>query len=87
MSANENGSTSREGQPVKTLTQQTNAIIPFPDNCDKPNLIARLARAGHVVHECAEQSFTVVNPLWGMSRYCSDFAALQNFARIVGVKA
>ena len=64
-------------------------IIPFSgtsSNSDKPNLIARLARAGHLVHEGSEHSFTVVHPRWGMSRYCADFGALQSFARAVGVQ-
>jgi hypothetical protein len=85
-----NGLTAEHSQPAKTHTKTLNAaIVAFPgitNNCDKPNLIARLARAGHLVHEGSEHSFTVVHPRWGMSRYCADFGALQRFARTVGVQ-
>lgn len=75
---------------IQDTNQRRSAeIIPFTgtsSNCDKPNLIARLARAGHLVHEGSEHSFTVVHPRWGLSRFCQDFAALQQFARTAGVQ-
>ena len=51
------------------------------------NLIARFERAGHAVHRGQEQAFTVVHVRHGMSRYCTDFAELQAFAKLVGVKS
>lgn len=86
MSANENGSTVCTSQPVRTQENTLNvAILSFPETCDKANLIARLTRAGHAVHVGSEHDFTVVNVRFGQSRYCPDLAALQNFARTVGV--
>ena len=82
-----NGLTADNSQPAKTHNENTCLrIVAFTDNCNKPNLIARLARAGHLVHEGSEHSFTVVHPRWGMSRYCADFGALQRFARTVGAQ-
>lgn len=85
-----NGLTAGHSQPANTHSKEFNAaIVAFPEitsNCDKPNLIARLARAGHLVHEGSEHSFTVVHPRWGLSRFCQDFAALQQFARTAGVQ-
>jgi len=48
-------------------------------------LRAQFSRAGHVVHKGSNFDFTVVHRSWGMSRYCQDFAALQRFARQLGV--
>lgn len=85
-----NGLTAGHSQPAKTHTENTHGVIVALaqqiGNCDKPNLIARLARAGHLVHEGSEHSFTVVHPRWGMSNYCENFAALTAFARTVGVQ-
>lgn len=88
--AQNNETRSVQGNGFQETNQKTDsAIVALAEkigNCDKPNLIARLARAGHVVHECSEQSFTVVNPRWGMSRYCENYAALIAFALQVGVR-
>lgn len=87
-----NDETQKPGRAIgfqDTNHRRSAEIIPFSSassNCDKPNLIARLARAGHLVHEGSEHSFTVVHPRWGLSRFCQDFAALQQFARTVGAK-
>jgi hypothetical protein len=82
--------TAGNSQPVKTHSKTLNAhIVPFPEktsNCDKPNLIDPLHRAGHPVHLGSEHDFLVTNICFGQSRYCSNMAALENFARIVGVK-
>lgn len=82
-----NGTTASNSHPAETHKDNTSScIIAFTDNCNKPNLIARIGRAGHLVHEGNEQSFTVVHPRWGLSRHCEDFAALLGFSRIAGVR-
>ena len=45
--------------------------------------IARLALAGHAVHKGQHGDFIVCK--YGMTRYCKDFAELQNFAVKLGV--
>ena len=45
--------------------------------------IARLALAGHVVHQAEGGDFLVTR--WGQTRYCADFAELQAFAVKLGV--
>lgn len=47
--------------------------------------LQRLALAGHTVHRGDIGDFTVCK--YGMSRYCQDFAALQDFAKMLGVSA
>lgn len=47
------------------------------------NQIARLALAGHIVHQGGAGDYTVCK--YGMTRYCKDFAELQAFARQLGV--
>ena len=47
-------------------------------------LKARFALAGHQVHEGSNNDFVVTR--WGLSRYCSDFDAMTEFARVVGVQ-
>jgi hypothetical protein len=58
-----------------------------PDQKGLANLIARFALAGHAVHKGRDLDFTVIHSKHGMSRYCQDFAALQAFAKITGVKS
>lgn len=55
-----------------------------PQSKNKPleNAIARLALRGHAVHHCADGSFLVHK--WGLSRYCPDVAALEEFVQTVG---
>lgn len=60
------------------------SLAPRISNRDTANLIAKLARAGHMVHKGKEHDFTVVQIHWGMSRYCRDLAELNSFARQVG---
>lgn len=48
-------------------------------------LKAQFALAGHMVHEGGNEDYIVVQANWGMSRHCSDFAALIAFARQIGV--
>jgi hypothetical protein len=50
---------------------------------DLANQIAVLALAGHVVIRGDCGDFTVCK--YGLSRYCADFAELQDFARRLGV--
>ncbi len=47
-------------------------------------LIARMATAGHIVIKESNFAFTVHR--WGMSRYLENFAALQKFAIVLGVR-
>ena len=87
-----NDETQKPGRAIgfqDTNQRRSAEIIPFSgasSNCNQSNLIARLTRAGHLVHEGSEHSFTVVHPRWGMLKYCEDFAALTAFARNVGVQ-
>ena len=46
--------------------------------------IARLALAGHTVHDGGTGDFLVSK--YGLSHYCKDFAELQAFARQLGIK-
>lgn len=48
-------------------------------------LIAKLALAGHTVHRGQHHDFLVCK--YGMSRHCEDFAELQTFAKLLGVKS
>ncbi|MDP2367560.1 hypothetical protein [Rhodoferax sp.] len=57
-----------------------------PDQKRLANLIAQFALAGHAVHKGRDLDFTVIYRKYGMSRYCQDFAALQAFAKMLGVK-
>jgi hypothetical protein len=45
--------------------------------------LASLALAGHAVHTGSAGDFTVCK--YGMTRYCKDFAELQDFAKKLGV--
>ena len=45
--------------------------------------VARLALAGHAVHQAEGGDFLVTR--WGQTRYCADFAELQAFAVKLGV--
>ncbi len=49
-------------------------------------LTAKFAMRGHLVHEGGNDDYIVVKSDWCMSRYCENFAALQRFASVVGVK-
>ena len=55
-----------------------------PDGKVIATLTAKLALAGHVVHQGQCGDFTVGR--WGMSRYCQDADALKAFAIQVGVE-
>ena len=52
------------------------------ENKPLKNAIARLALRGHAVHPCADGSFLVHK--WGLSRYCPDIDALEEFCVTVG---
>ena len=49
---------------------------------DRESLIAKLALAGHQVRKGSNNDFLVSK--WGMTRYCTDFAALRSFAIVLG---
>jgi hypothetical protein len=89
IAAHKSESPAATGLNADIYTNALNArIIPFPaktSNCDKPNLVARLTRAGHIVYEGTDRSFVVVNARWGLSKHCPDLSALQTFACQVGV--
>lgn len=65
--------------------QRTDTCESTPDQKELATIIARLAIAGHSVHKGRERDYIVCK--WGMSRWCADFAALQEFARVLGVKS
>ena len=46
-------------------------------------LFNQMAKAGHHVHRLADGSFICAK--YGMTRYCADFAELQQFAIRLGV--
>ena len=69
-----NGANFRTGEPI----QQAH------DGKAIATQLARLALAGHTVHEGGAGDFTVCK--YGMTRYCKDFAELEAFARQLGVK-
>ena len=54
-----------------------------PDAKAVSTLKARLSQAGHVVHQTNEGGFLVCK--YGMSYFAKDCAALQDFARKLGV--
>ena len=60
------------------------AIQQAPDGNAIANQIARLALAGHTVHDGGTGDFLVSK--YGLSRYCKDFAEIQAFARQLGIK-
>lgn len=66
-------------------TTQSNRIITIAEKKGNPTaiLIARLGLAGHTVAHGTNKDFFVGK--WGLIRHCPDYAALENFARIVGV--
>ena len=66
---------------------ERNSIL-APDASDRKELAtlrARLAMAGHAVHELASGGFLVVDTRWaGLCKECPDLRALATFARLVG---
>lgn len=81
-SKNEAQKPGRANGPLAT-NQNTPADI-TPDQPMLANLKAQLALAGHAVY-LVESGYLVCR--WGQSRVCSDLAALQAFARMVGARA
>jgi len=59
------------------------AIGQVPDGKAIATQIACLALAGHAVHQIADGGFLVCK--YGYTHYAKDFAALQAFARKLGV--
>ena len=76
----------------KGLTTDTNganfptdgAINQAHDGKATATQLAHLALAGHTVHKGGAGDFTVCK--YGMTRYCKDFAELQDFAKQLGIK-
>ena len=56
-----------------------------PDGKAMATQIARLALAGHAVHELTDGGFLVSK--YSYTHHAKDFAALQDFARKLGVPA
>lgn len=81
----------RPGLPSEPFADHRNNIVDFPSADDSSKALAtlkaKLALAGHQVHEGSNNDFIVVKADWGMSRHCPDMAALRRFARVVGVTA
>lgn len=48
-------------------------------------LVAKLALAGHTVHQDRFGGFLVSR--WGVSRFCMDYESLREFAKQIGVKS
>lgn len=63
----------------------TEAIGQAPGGKAIATLTAQFALKGHVVHRTDGNDFLVTR--WGLTRYCADFAALQAFARQLGVQS
>ncbi len=59
---------------------------PLQRGASKALLKAQFAHAGYLVYDDGDGDFFVVRVDWLMSRYCSNFAALVAFARIVGLQ-
>ena len=72
----DNGLPPTEGQSVKTHSKFT------ADSTAVADQIARLTRAGHVVHQSGLGDFLVTK--YGLSRYCAGFDELKAFAQKVG---
>ncbi len=72
--------------PTPATAQETTHCEFTPDQRQLATLRAQFGLAGHVVHKGTDRDFTVIHRKFGMSRYCADFAALQKFASVVGVK-
>ena len=60
------------------------AIEQAPDSKAITTQIAHLALAGHAVHQTADGGYLVSK--YSYSHHAKDFAALQDFARKLGVK-
>lgn len=81
-----NGLDLAKGQPAETQNQNTNDLDSATGERHgkaESTLIAKLALAGHAVHPCIEGGYTVSK--YGYSHYAPDLAALQAFARKLGV--
>lgn len=72
------------GQNAEQNTNAANVAPAEKTGNQYAMLIAQLALRGHAVHRGNNHDFTVHR--WGMSRYCQDFAALEAFAIVLGVK-
>lgn len=84
MTANARGASVCRTEPLQNYP---NNIVDFPmPDRSLATLKARLALAGHQVHEGSNNDFIVVKADWVMSRHCPDLAALRRFARVVGVQ-
>lgn len=71
------------GATVSALKISQSDANHTPDQKQLATLVSRLALAGHAVHRGRERDYIVCK--WGMSRWCGDFAALQDFAKLLGV--
>lgn len=83
--------TTKEKSPTPSKVQgdfQITNTVNFPTAAQKSqaiaNQIAVLALAGHHVHRGTDGDYLVCK--YGLSRWCSDFAELQAFAKKLGVQ-
>jgi hypothetical protein len=65
------------------LKVKDSEFIPKSESKAIFTLIAQFALAGHAVHKGQSGGFSVSK--YGLSRYCENFAELQDFARQLGV--
>jgi hypothetical protein len=81
-----NGLTAGNSQPAETYTLSTNDLD-YPTGRrlrkEEATLLARLALAGHVVHRCRCNDYTVCK--YGYAQYCQDLIELHAFAVRLGV--
>ena len=68
---------------ISEAAQETLRTDFTPEIKATATVIAQFALAGHAVHKGSAQDFIVCK--FGMTRHCKDFAALQAFAKQVGV--
>ena len=80
--------TGQGNNPQNDSTNSSNSarhgpIDQAPDSKVVADQIARLTRAGHVVHQSHLGDFLVTK--YGLTRYCAGFDELEAFAQKVGV--
>ncbi len=71
-------------EPAITPVDSDELASQLADKKAATTLIAKLALAGHSVHQDNHGSFLVSR--WGVSRFCIDLESLRSFAKQVGVK-
>ena len=75
---------SGQGKGFQETEQNGQANFTAPEHKTVATLIAKFALAGHVVHKGTGGDFLVCK--CGLSRWCENLPALQEFAKKLGVK-